>query len=165
MSGSGFGSSVVRRIEPRDVETVVGLVHELAAYERAPEECHVVGEQLDRALFGTEPALFGHVAEVDGMVVAFALWFLTYSTWDGAHGIHLEDLYVRPEHRGAGLGRALLAALAGICVDRGYTRLEFSVLDWNEPALRAYRGVGAEPLDEWTVHRVGGPALRDLATP
>lgn len=153
----------IRRVEPHDVDTVVGLVHELAAYERAPEECTLTSEQLHAGLFAERPAVFGHVAEVGGTVVGTALWFLTYSTWDGVHGIHLEDYYVRPEHRGAGVGRALMAELAAECLRCGYSRLEFSVLDWNEPALRVYRAMNAEPMSEWTVHRLTGPALRALA--
>ena len=118
----------VRRAVPADVPAVVALVHELADYEREPASCHLTAEQLHAALFGPEPALFGHVAEAGGEVVGCALWFLSFSTWRGVHGLHLEDLYVRPAHRGAGLGRALLAALAGVCVERGYGRLEWAVL-------------------------------------
>lgn len=152
----------MRRTRPGDVDTVVALVGELADYERAPEACTLTAAQLHRALFGERPALHGHVAEIGGRVVGMALWFLTFSTWDGVHGIHLEDLYVRPQHRGAGVGGALLAELGAECVRRGYSRLEFSVLDWNEPALRVYRAMGAVPMDEWTVHRISGPALRAL---
>jgi GNAT superfamily N-acetyltransferase len=160
--GDGATTGTIRRVGRDDVETVVALVHELADYERAPDECTLTPEQLDRALFGPQPALFGHVAELDGRIAGTALWFLTFSTWNGVHGIHLEDLYVRPRHRGAGLGGALLAELAAECVRRGYSRLEFSVLDWNEPALRVYRAMGAEPMSEWTVHRITGPALEAL---
>jgi len=152
----------VRRAVPADVPAVVALVHELADYEREPASCHLTAEQLHAALFGPEPALFGHVAEAGGEVVGCALWFLSFSTWRGVHGLHLEDLYVRPAHRGAGLGRALLAALAGLCVDRGYGRLEWSVLDWNAPALAFYRSLGAVALDGWTTHRLDGPALAAL---
>ena len=142
------------------------MVHELAEYERAPEQCHLTEEQLNAGLFGPSPALFGHVVtDRADQPHGFALWFLNYSTWDGAHGIYLEDLYVRPDARGSGAGVALLSTLAAICVERGYTRLQWSVLDWNETALRVYRRVGAEPLDEWTVHRVTGEALHRLARP
>jgi GNAT superfamily N-acetyltransferase len=103
--------------------------------------------------------LFGHVAELDGDVVGVALWFLNFSTWDGVHGIYLEDLFVRPAHRGAGLGRALLFTLAQECVARGYSRLQWSVLDWNAPAIGFYRSLGAVPLDDWTVFRLDGAAL------
>ncbi|MQA10344.1 MAG: GNAT family N-acetyltransferase [Pseudonocardiaceae bacterium] len=152
----------IRRVRPSDVDTVVKLVHELADYERAPDECHLIGEQLHAALFCEQPALFGHVAEVDAQVVGFTLWFLNYSTWRGVHGIYLEDLYVRPEHRGSGLGKALLAALAEECVRRGYQRLEWWVLKWN-PAVEVYKSLGAIPMDEWTVFRLTGDALSSLA--
>ena len=152
----------VRDVREDDVSAVVGLVHELAEYERAATECLLTDEQLHAALFGPAPALFGHVAELDGEVVGCALWFLNFSTWEGVHGIYLEDLYVRPEHRGHGFGRALLARLAQVCVERGYARLEWAVLDWNEPALRFYRGLGAVAMDEWTVHRLTGDALAEL---
>ncbi|HEX5408066.1 MAG TPA: GNAT family N-acetyltransferase [Pseudonocardiaceae bacterium] len=152
----------IRRIEPSDVDRAVELVHELATYEKAPELCHLTTEQLHTALFGPAPALFGHVAELDGDVVGVALWFLNFSTWDGVHGIYLEDLFVRPAHRGAGLGKALLAALAQECVDRGYTRLQWWVLNWNEPSIGFYRKLGAVAMDEWTVFRLAGEALREL---
>ncbi|OLF06539.1 GNAT family N-acetyltransferase [Actinophytocola xinjiangensis] len=153
----------VRRAVESDVEAMVGLVYELAEYERAPEQCHLTAEQLHRALFGPRPALFAHVAEAGGEVVGCALWFLNYSTWDGEHGIYLEDLYVRPTARGGGLGRALLGALAQECVQQGYTRLQWWVLDWNEPAIGFYHSLGAVPMDDWTVYRVTGDALDQLA--
>lgn len=153
----------VRRVRESDVDEVVGLVHELAEYERAPEECHLTAAQLHTALFGPAPALFGHVAEVDGVVVGCALWFLNFSTWDGVHGVYLEDLYVQPGARGHGLGKALLTALAEECAARGYTRLQWWVLDWNEPAIGFYKSLGAIPMDEWTVFRVTGDALDRLA--
>ncbi len=138
------------------------MVHELAAYERAAHQCRLTEPELTTALFGPAPALFGHVAAAaDGELLGFALWFRNFSTWDGQHGIYLEDLYVRPEARGAGVGGALLAALAGICVQRGYTRLQWWVLDWNDDAQRFYRRLGAEPMDEWTVWRLSGQALAD----
>lgn len=153
----------IRRIAPSDVERVVALVHELADYEKAPEQCHLTPEQLDTSLFGPSPALFGHVAEIDGDVVGFALWFLSFSTWRGVHGIYLEDLFVRETERRHGYGRALLAALAELCVARGYGRFEWSVLDWNEPALGFYRSIGAVGMDEWTVQRLAGDALTRFA--
>jgi GNAT superfamily N-acetyltransferase len=149
----------VRETRLVDVPAVVGLVHELAAYEREPTSCLLTAEQLRAALFTPRPALFGHVAEIDGEVVGCALWFLNYSTWRGVHGIHLEDLYVQPAHRGHGLGRALLARLAALCVERGYARLEWSVLDWNEPSIEFYRSIGAVGMDEWTNFRLDGAAL------
>jgi GNAT superfamily N-acetyltransferase len=153
----------VRRVRESDVDAVVGLVYELAEYERAPDACHVTAEQLHRALFRPSPALFGHVAEMDGEVVGCALWFLNFSTWDGEHGIYLEDLYVRPTARGSGLGKALLTALAEECVRQGYTRLQWWVLNWNEPAIGFYHALGATPMHEWTVFRVNGTNLERLA--
>lgn len=152
----------IRRIRTDDVDAVVTLVHALAEYEKAPDECHLTSEQLRTALFADRPALYGHVAEVDGRVVGFALWFLNFSTWRGVHGIYLEDLFVLPEHRGSGLGKALLATLAEACIDLGYARLEWWVLNWN-PARAFYESLDAEAMDEWTVYRLTGAPLRALA--
>jgi len=157
--------AVVRRARPDDVDAMVALVHELADYERTPDACTLTGEQLAGALFAASPALFGHVGEVDEHVVGVALWFLNFSTWTGTHGVYLEDLFVRPSHRRLGLGRSLLGALAAECVDHGYGRLEWSVLDWNRPALDFYASFGAVGMDEWTVHRMTGDALAALARP
>ncbi|SDF93234.1 L-amino acid N-acyltransferase YncA [Lentzea fradiae] len=153
---------MIRRIEARDIDATVRLVHELALYEKAPELCLLTAEQLHTALFRDNPALFGHVAEVDGEVVGIALWFLNFSTWDGVHGIYLEDLYVTPEHRGSGIGRQLLETLAQECVAQGYTRFQWSVLNWNAPSIAFYEKLGAVPMDEWTVMRVEGKALQEL---
>jgi GNAT superfamily N-acetyltransferase len=152
----------VRDVRPEDVPAVVGLVRELAEYERELASCLLTDDQLHAALFGATPALFGHVAEVGGEVVGCALWFLNFSTWRGVHGIYLEDLYVRPGMRGRGLGRALLARLAAICVERGYARLEWAVLDWNTPSIGFYRSIGAAGMDEWTTFRLDGDALEAL---
>ena len=153
----------IQPVRPADVPAVVALVHELAAFERAPEQCTLTADALSVALFGPDPALYGHVATgPDGEVVAFMLWFLNFSTWDGRHGVYLEDLYVRPELRGAGVGRRMLATLAGICVDRGYTRLQWAVLDWN-PARTFYAAVGGEATGEWVPYRLTGEALAKLA--
>jgi GNAT superfamily N-acetyltransferase len=152
----------IRRAREEDLDAIVGLVHELADYERLPQECHLTTDLLREALFREAPALFGHVAEVDGAVVGTALWFLNFSTWRGKHGIYLEDLYVRPTMRGSGLGKALLTALAQECVERGYSRLEWSVLDWNEPAIGFYKSLGAIPMDEWTVFRLTDESLTNL---
>jgi len=142
----------------------VAMVHELAAYERAPDECHLTEAQLAEALFAPAPALFGHVAvpRGGGDPVGFSLWFLNFSTWRGAHGIYLEDLYVRPSARGSGAGRALLAELAAICVERGYQRLDWWVLNWN-PAREFYHSIGAAAMDEWVPYRLTGEPLRALA--
>lgn len=153
----------IRPVRPSDVDSVVELVHELAAYERAPEQCQLTAAQLHAALFGPSPALFGHVAEIDGVVVGMSLWFLNFSTWDGVHGIYLEDLYVRPEYRGNGLGKALLVELARECRRRGFTRLQWWVLNWNAPSIAFYESLGAVAQDEWTVYRVTDDALRALA--
>ena len=139
------------------------MIRELAEYEREPNAVVATEAMLHEALFGDSPAVFGLIAEDEGVTVGFALWFLNFSTWLGRHGIYLEDLYVRPEHRGSGHGKALLAELASICVERGYGRFEWWVLDWNTPAIDFYRSIGAEPMDEWTVQRVTGDALVDLA--
>jgi GNAT superfamily N-acetyltransferase len=155
--------NAVRAIRPEDVPAVVGLVRELAEYEKAPDEARMTAEQLTAALFGDSPKLFGHVAVVDGDVVGMALWFLNFSTWRGTHGIYLEDLYVRPAHRGTGLGKELLRTLAELCVQRGYSRLEWWVLDWNTPSIEFYRAHGAVPMDEWTVFRLTDEALRRFA--
>ena len=158
----------VRPIRPDDVPAVVGLVRELAEYEEAPDEARMTEEQLHAALFGDSPALFGHVAVADagaagGQVVGMAVWFLNFSTWRGTHGVYLEDLYVQPQHRGSGLGRELLRTLAEVCVQRGYHRLEWSVLDWNTPSIDFYRAAGAVPMDEWTVFRLTDDALAAFA--
>jgi GNAT superfamily N-acetyltransferase len=153
----------IRPVESSDVGAVVGLVHELADYERAAEDCHLTGVQLEAALFGEDPALFGHVAVVDHEVVGCSLWFRNFSTWHGVHGIYLEDLFVQPDHRGQGLGRALLVELARECIRRGYARLEWSVLDWNEPSIGFYRSLGAESQDEWSIFRLTDAPLRRLA--
>lgn len=145
-----------------DVPTIVALIRELADYEKALHEVRATEEDLRRALFGPEPKVFAHVAEHDGEVVGFALWFVSFSTWTGRHGIYLEDLYVRPQARGLGYGKALLTELARITVERGYTRLEWSVLNWNEPAIGFYKALGAVPMDEWTVYRLTGEALAEL---
>jgi GNAT superfamily N-acetyltransferase len=154
----------VRPIRPDDVPAVVGLVRELADYERALQEVRLTEQQLAQRLFGDSPAVFGHVAEAEGQVVGMALWFLNFSTWRGTHGIYLEDLYVSPGHRGTGLGRELLRTLAALCVERGYSRLEWSVLDWNTPSIEFYKAAGAVPMDEWTVFRLTDDALTDFAS-
>ena len=157
---------MIRPATPDDIPVIHTLVRELAAYEKALHEARATEAQLSEALFGERPAAFAHVAEDDGgEVVGFALWFLNFSTWRGVHGIYLEDLYVRPEARGAGHGRALLTELAGICVQRGYERLEWSVLNWNRPAIDFYESLGARPQDEWTVYRLTDGALAELGRP
>ncbi|MCX5044571.1 GNAT family N-acetyltransferase [Aldersonia sp. NBC_00410] len=157
------GRAAIRRAEPDDVPAIVALVHELADYERAADECTVTVEQLHTALFGPSPAVYAHVAVAAGEIVGTAVWFLNFSTWDGVHGIYLEDLYVRPQRRRGGEGRALIAALAKECVERGYSRLTWAVLNWNEPAIGFYRALSADPQDEWTTYRLSGPVLTAAA--
>jgi GNAT superfamily N-acetyltransferase len=159
MSESGQG---IRYAEPSDVERIVELCRELAVYEKAPEEFRMTAEQLRTALFGPNPALFAHVAENDGTVVGCSVWFRTFSTWDGVHGIYLEDLYVTPECRGTGLGFALLVELARECRRNGYSRMQWAVLDWNTPSIEFYEKLGARPLTDWITYRLTGDALAQL---
>ncbi len=160
---AGPGPTGTREIRPGDVPVVVAMIYELAEYERQPEDCHITVGQLQAALFGPSPALFGLIAERDGEPVGCALWFLNFSTWEGVHGIYLEDLYVRPSARGHGLGTALLTRLVGIAAERGYARVEWSVLDWNEPSIAFYRSLGAVPMDGWTTFRLTMPAAAPAA--
>ncbi|MGW7141334.1 N-acetyltransferase family protein [Streptomyces xanthophaeus] len=154
---------MIRSARVTDVPALLAMIRELAEYEKSLHEVRTTEEQLREALFGARPAAFSHVAETaDGEVVGFSIWFLNFSTWRGVHGIYLEDLYVRRGVRGGGYGKALLAELARTCVERGYDRLEWSVLDWNTPAVDFYRSVGAVPMDEWTVNRLTDDALRRL---
>ncbi|MET8625058.1 GNAT family N-acetyltransferase [Kitasatospora sp. NPDC004669] len=152
---------MIRTAVVTDVPVILAMIRELAEYEKAPQEAVATEEQLREALFGAAPALFGLIAEDDGTgePVGFAVWFLNFSTWRGTHGIYLEDLYVRPQARGGGHGKALLLELARIAVERGYARVEWSVLDWNQPSIDFYKSLGAVPMDEWTVHRLTGEAL------
>ncbi|MEV4002199.1 GNAT family N-acetyltransferase [Actinomadura sp. NPDC049753] len=156
---------MIRYATTGDVPEILRLVHELAEYERARHEVKATEDQLRDRLFGDDPKVFAHVAEHDGRVVGFAVWFLSFSTWNGTHGIYLEDLYVEPEYRGHGYGKALLTELARVADDRGYGRVEWSVLDWNEPAIGFYKALGARPQDEWTVYRLTGDALTRAARP
>ena len=154
--------SLIRPAQPRDAAAILDLIHELALFEREPDAVKNTEADLAAHLFGPEPQVYAHVVEERGTVLGFALWYLTYSTWEGTHGIHLEDLYVRESERGAGHGKALLAALARIAVERGYRRVEWSVLDWNSPAIGFYDSLGAGSMDGWTVRRLEGQALAEL---
>ena len=163
----------IRAARPADVPVLLQLVRELAVYEREPDAVEATEPMLHAALFGaaeagpeqeeTAPVASCSVAELDGEVVGFALWYVTFSTWKGLPGLWLEDLFVRPDARGTGLGKALLQSLAAVCVERGYARFEWWVLDWNAPAIGFYRSLGAVPQEEWTTFRVEGAALRELA--
>lgn len=155
---------MIREATPEDVQAIHDMIVELAVYEKEPDAVLATADDLRGNLFGSNPALFAHVAEDEGSnVVGFALWFLNYSTWLGKHGIYLEDLYVKPDHRGSGYGKELLAHLAHICVTRGYGRLEWWVLDWNDPARGFYESIGAQALTEWIPYRVTGDQLTALA--
>jgi GNAT superfamily N-acetyltransferase len=153
----------IRRAIPADAADITGMIHALAEFERAADQCTVTETQISAALFGNSPTVHAHVAEVDGEIAAVALWFVNFSTWDGVAGIYLEDLFVRPGFRRRGLARALLAALARECLDKGYTRLSWAVLNWNVDAIALYDGVGATPQNEWTTYRLSGPSLAELA--
>ncbi|HWM39181.1 MAG TPA: GNAT family N-acetyltransferase [Streptomyces sp.] len=156
---------MIRAAAPTDVPAIHAMIRELAEYERALEHARATEQQLHDALFGEHPAIFALIAEeaTESDPAGFALWFRNFSTWTGTHGVYLEDLYVRPSARGEGHGKALLSALAGICVERGYERFEWWVLDWNDPSIGFYRSLGAEPMEEWTVFRMSGEPLRALA--
>jgi GNAT superfamily N-acetyltransferase len=154
----------IRHAEASDVPVISELIRDLAIYERAEDEVHVTHDDLRESLFGPEPRVYCELVEVDdGEVVGFAVWFLNFSTWTGHYGVYLEDLYVRPSQRGHGFGRALLAKLAAHCVANGYTRLQWSALDWNTPAIDFYTSLGAEAMSEWTVYRFTGASLERLA--
>ncbi|WP_369023954.1 GNAT family N-acetyltransferase [Nocardia cyriacigeorgica] len=155
--------TAIRRALPKDVPALVELVYDLAEYEKARHECTLTAEQLHTALFGPAPALFAHVATLDEQVVGCAIWFLNYSTWDGVHGIYLEDLFVKPQARGTGLGKALIAALAEEAVRNGYSRVSWSVLTWNTPSIDFYESLGADVQDDWVGYRLSGAALTALA--
>jgi GNAT superfamily N-acetyltransferase len=148
----------------RDLDTIIELIQALADYEREPDAVHLDRETLRGHLFGARPYAEVILAETeDGQSAGFALFFHNFSTWEGRPGIYLEDLFVQPELRGHGFGRALLAELARLAVERGCARLEWSVLDWNEPSIQFYKPQGAVAMDEWTTFRVTGAALRSLA--
>ncbi len=154
----------IRVATPNDIDAVDALIRELATYEHLSHQVIATKTQLRDALFSDTPHVYCHVVENDDSVIGFALWFLTYSTFEGATGIYLEDLYVRETHRRLGIGASLLRTLAQLCVERGYTRLQWWVLDWNKPSIAFYRSLGAVPMDEWTVFRVSGEALQELGT-
>lgn len=158
----------IRRAEPADVEEIVELIRALAEYEEEPDAVRLTADRLESQLFCEHPAIFAHVAQAGAdtghRIDGFALWFLNYSTWEGTHGIYLEDLFVRPERRGSGLGRALLAELGATAVHRGYQRVEWCVLKWNEPSIGFYRSLGAFPMDEWDTFRLTGDALTRLGS-
>lgn len=158
-----LGGAMLREARPGDEAGILACIRGLAEYEREPDAVENTAEALTENLFGADPKVFTHVVEREGRIVGIAMWFLTYSTWTGRHGIWLEDLFVQDDQRGHGYGKALLASLARVCVERGYSRLEWTVLDWNAAAIAFYRSVGAVPMAEWTTQRLTGDALTTLA--
>ncbi|EZP27965.1 GNAT family N-acetyltransferase [Microbacterium oleivorans] len=156
--------AVLRAAAPGDEPGILAAIHALAVYEREPDAVRTTVADLTATLFGDDPKAFAHVIERDGEIRAIAVWFLTFSTWTGRHGIWLEDLFVDETDRGRGYGSALLGSLAAVALERGYPRLEWTVLDWNAPAVGFYRSIGAEAMNEWTTQRMSGDALTDLAS-
>jgi GNAT superfamily N-acetyltransferase len=155
--------TVIRLARPGDEAAIVAMIRELAEFEQAADQCTVTESQIATALFVENPVGFCHLAEVEGEAAAVALWFRNFSTWDGVAGIYLEDLFVRDKFRRRGLARTLLATLARECVDNGYTRLTWAVLDWNVNAIALYDSVGGKPMSEWITYRVTGCQLDELA--
>ncbi|MGH7051746.1 MAG: GNAT family N-acetyltransferase [Acetobacteraceae bacterium] len=154
----------LRQATPADSGTLLNLIRALAEYERLAHEVRATDADLQAALFGERARAGALIAEIADQPVGFALWFYTFSTFTGRPGLYLEDIYVAPDHRGRGIGRAIFRRLARLAEAEGCARLEWSVLDWNEPARRFYAGLGAEPMSDWTVQRVSGPALSALAS-
>jgi GNAT superfamily N-acetyltransferase len=152
----------IRPARQEEVGIVLQLIHDLAVYEKAPNEVEATEKELLETIFSSDPKVFCDLVEVDGEIAGMAIWFLNYSTWQGKHGIYLEDLFIKPEFRGRGYGKALLKHLAKVCDEKGYGRFQWWVLDWNTPAIEFYRSLGAVAMDEWTVYRVSGQALKDL---
>ena len=152
----------IRSAQRDETSIILQLIKDLAEYEKAPHEVKAGEREILETIFAENPKVFCDFVEVDGDIAGMAIWFLNYSTWQGKHGIYLEDLYVKPEFRGRGYGKALLQHLANICNERGYGRFQWWVLDWNSPAIEFYRALGAEAMSEWTVYRVSGKPLKDL---
>jgi len=153
----------IRPARPEDAATIANLVYELAVYEKLEQYARATPEDFRDHLFGPRPYAEAMVAEIYGEQVGFALFFPTFSTFRGQPGLYLEDVYVRPVHRGRGIGKALLATVAKIAMDRGLGRLEWAVLNWNSPAIGFYHGLGARPLDDWTTYRINDGPLAELA--
>ena len=152
----------IRPAQQDEVGIVLQLIHDLALYEKAPDEVEATEKELLETIFVDNPRVFCDVVDVDGEIAGMAIWFLNYSTWQGKHGIYLEDLFIKPEFRGKGYGKALLQHLAKVCDERGYGRFQWWVLDWNSPAIEFYKSLGAVAMDEWTVYRVSGDPLKKL---
>ncbi len=156
-------SLLIRAARPADSALIFALVRDLAEYEKLSSEVDAMPEAIAAALFAPEPRLFCNIAEWNGEPAGFAAWFLSFSTFRGRHGIYVEDLFVRPAFRGKGIGKALMARLAQRCVDEGWARVEWAVLDWNAPSIAFYKSIGAQVMDEWRICRLSGKALRDFA--
>ena len=152
----------IRPAKREEVGEVLQLIQDLATYEKALDRVEASKDNLLNTIFAQEPRVFCDLVEVDSQIAGMAIWFLNYSTWQAKHGIYLEDLYIKPEFRAKGYGKALLKHLAQICDREGYGRLQWWVLDWNSPAIEFYRSFGAEAMDEWTVYRTSGQALKNL---
>ncbi|CAN7642864.1 GNAT family N-acetyltransferase [Rhizobium rhizogenes] len=153
----------IRPARLSDSELILRFIRELAEYEKAVHEVEATTASIEQSLFGPQSVTHAVICEVDGEPVGFAVWFYTYSTWLARNGLYLEDLYVTPQKRGSGAGKALLKYLAKLAVEKGCGRFEWSVLDWNEPAIRVYRSIGAEPQDEWIRYRLAGDTLKAFA--
>ena len=153
---------MIRYARKADAPRILDLIKELAEYEKAPLEAKATLAQIEKSLFSEDPVAYCHVAEEDGVVIGISIWFLNYSTWVGKPGIYLEDLYVDLAYRGKGYGLAFLKELGKICVERDYERLQWWVLDWNQPSIDFYKSLGAVPMAEWTIYRVSGAALKKL---
>jgi GNAT superfamily N-acetyltransferase len=155
---------MIRAATPFDVPSILGLIQELAEYEKLRDSCISTESLIHEALFGIKPSAESVVAELNGEVIGFALFFTNFSTFLGRPGMYLEDVYVKPVYRNRGIGKQILKTLASICLERGYGRFEWSVLDWNEPSINFYKSLGAVAMDEWTVYRLSGEALRFFCT-
>jgi diamine N-acetyltransferase len=153
----------IHRARPEESGLIFSLICELAEYEKLSHEVEATEAGIAAALFSDHPRLFCEIAEWNGEPVGFAMWFFNFSTFSGRAGIFLEDLFVRPAHRGKGIGKALLAYLAGLCVENGWSRLQWSVLDWNTPSIEFYKSLGAVMMEEWKLARLNGEALAQLA--
>ena len=154
---------MIRPARVEDTDEILALIHELAVYEKAPDEAKATAEQILKSFLGGDAHVFCEIVEHDGQIAGFAIWFLNYYSWQGLHGIYLEDLFIRPQFRSLGYGKDLLKHLANICKERGYGRFQWWVLDWNTPAIDFYTSLGAKAMDEWTVYRISGKELSDLA--
>jgi len=154
----------IRPARKDEAAIILKLIKDLAEYEKAPDQVEATETQILETIFAENPKVFCDLVEVDNQIVGMAIWFLNYSTWQGKHGIYLEDLFIEPDFRGRGYGKALLQHLAKICNERGYGRFQWWVLDWNSPAIEFYRALGAEAMSEWTVYRVSGKPLKDLGS-